>query len=66
MKQLKEENMTGYFKSIALSSSFIFNRVKEIKNGRPPCGCGGCHECYYMYLLKKIGDNFTNPSGSAK
>lgn len=54
MKQLKEENMIGYFRSIALSNNSICNRMKEIKNGRPPCGCGGCHECYYLYLIDKM------------
>ena len=33
--------------------------MKEIKNGRPLCGCGGCHECYYVYLSEKINDTFT-------
>jgi hypothetical protein len=59
MKQLKEECAIGYFRSIALSNNFIHNRMKEIRNGRPLCGCGGCHECYYVYLFQKINDTFT-------
>ena len=54
MKQLKEERMVSYFRSIALTNDFILKRMKEIKKGRPLCGCGACHECYYVYLLDKL------------
>jgi len=54
MKQLKEEHMVGYFRSIALTNNFIRDRMKEVKKGRPLCGCGACHECYYVYLLDKL------------
>ena len=59
MKQLKEENTAGYFRFIALTNDFVRNRMKEIRDGRHLCGCGACHECYYVYLSEKINDTFT-------
>jgi hypothetical protein len=58
MKQLKEELIVGYFKSIALSNNFILKRTQEIKGGRPLCGCGGCHECYYVYLVDNLSRGY--------
>jgi len=58
MKQLKKENLVGYFRSIALANDFILNRMKEIKNGRPLCGCGACHECYYVYLIDNLPKSY--------
>jgi len=58
MKQLKKENAVGYFRSIALTNDFIRSRMKEIKNGRPLCGCGACHECYYVYLIETLSESY--------
>ena len=54
MKQLKKDRMIGYFRSIALNNDFIRSRMKEVKNGRPLCGCGACHECYYVYMIDNL------------
>ena len=58
MKQLKEERIVSYFRSIALTNDFILKRMKEIKKGRPLCGCGACHECYYVYLTDKLSKSY--------
>jgi len=60
MKQLKEEHIVSYFRSIALTNGFILKRTKEIKNGRPLCGCGACHECYYVYLIGVLSRSYEN------
>ena len=58
MKQLKEEHIVSYFRSIALSNNFILKRMKAIKGGRPLCGCGACHECYYVYLTDNLSKSY--------
>ena len=58
MNQLKEERMVSYFKSIALSNDFIRNRMKEVRKGKPLCGCGGCHECYYVYMIEHLSKDY--------
>jgi hypothetical protein len=63
MKQLKEERIVSYFRSIALTNDFILKRMKEIKNGRPLCGCGACHECYYVYLMDRLSENYEKQQG---
>jgi len=58
MKQLKEELIVSYFRSIALSNNFILKRTQEIKGGRPFCECGACHECYYVYLIDSLSKSY--------